>query len=330
MKKLILSFLSLSFLVSVHGQPLLSEPFNYTTGNLATQGGWSVAQGTTAPFQVISNGLTFTGYPLSGSDNAVSLAGNATDIEQETKNIGSTLSSGSLYCSFLLNVTSAPSAESIIFGFTPSTTSPTFLGGRLFIQSSQPTNLSFNIHPGLQLSSNASTGYVFSTGVTYLVVLKYTFVAGADNNQYTLFVIPTGTAIPGSEPAATLGPVTVAASSGEDMDDIDRICLIARDVAVNAKIDGIRIASSWSNLLTSTTGITKSTSASQISLYPNPSRETIHFTKSVSVELMNMEGKVLSKQEDTETIDVSSFNAGSYILKCSSGNVTEYKTIMIK
>ena len=59
--------------ISVFSQTLyLSENFDYTTGSLLSEDGWSAHSGVgTNPLTIVTPGLTFTDYPSSGIGNAV-------------------------------------------------------------------------------------------------------------------------------------------------------------------------------------------------------------------------------------------------------------------
>jgi hypothetical protein len=114
------------------------------------------------------------------------------------------------------------------------------------------------------------------------------------------------------------------------MGDIIRIALVGHSASVNTTIDGIQMASSWSALFPLTAVVEKSGQAELISVYPNPAEELIHFSKPVSITVMNMEGKVLGSKSDTDFIEVNTLKKGIYMLKCSVNDVVEYKRIEVR
>src|SRR5512133_3222076 len=62
-------------------QPLLVENFEYPSGTLLTNSGWTAhSGGGTQPVDVAVPGLSFTGYPLSGIGGAALLDNNGEDV----------------------------------------------------------------------------------------------------------------------------------------------------------------------------------------------------------------------------------------------------------
>ena len=109
MKK-IYFLLSCLLTISSFGQ-VLSDDFNYADNALLTANGWTAFSGTgTASVDVgVSNGLVYTGY--SGTTGfTASAVGNAAKLdntgEDVNKNFTTSVTSGSLYYTFLVNITS--------------------------------------------------------------------------------------------------------------------------------------------------------------------------------------------------------------------------------
>src|SRR6478752_2012994 len=79
----------------------LTEDFDYPAGQLITANGWTAHSGAgTNAIAVTSPGLTYTSHPGSGIGNAVSMT---TSGEDDNKGF-TAISSGSIYTSFLINV----------------------------------------------------------------------------------------------------------------------------------------------------------------------------------------------------------------------------------
>ena len=84
--------------------PLLVDDFNFT--GLLTDNGWTATSGGgTEPIQT-TTGLTYTDYPGSGIGNAAGLDNNGEDDNRQF----TAVTSGYVYYSALVNVTTAPSA----------------------------------------------------------------------------------------------------------------------------------------------------------------------------------------------------------------------------
>ena len=91
---------------------ILSDDFNYTDGALLTANGWTAnsSAGTNAIDVGTSNGLTYAGY--SGTTGFTGVAvGNAARLDNTGEDVNKTfaadVTTGTLYYSFLLNVTDA-------------------------------------------------------------------------------------------------------------------------------------------------------------------------------------------------------------------------------
>lgn len=223
------------------GGAIVVEDFPYAMSDLAIVGagtGWVVHSGTTNPINVVSPGLTYSGYAGSGVGNAVSSVATGIDMSRQFSPVGS----DSLYTSFLVNVSNSTTTGDYIFHYL-TFGSTSFFRGRVFVRKdAATTNFAF----GLSRASGdiAYTGTNYMPNTTYLVVLKYTFVAGATNDTVELFVDPT----PGSsEPAATLS--APADATNGDPANLDAIAIRQGGSTTGSTqvIDGIRVATTWAD-----------------------------------------------------------------------------------
>lgn len=221
---------------------LLTEDFSYTAGSpLNGQGGWAAHSGAgTNPITVTSPGLTYAGYAGSGIGNAVTLGtsgedDNVTFAPQTT---------GSVYAAAMVNVSSAQVNGDYFFHFFDGAIGTNIFRGRVFVKK-DATAATYGF--GLQFGSTANAVYTpttFVTGTTHLVILKYTFVDGTNNDTVALFVDP---ALGGSEPAPTL---TNADSGQSDIVNLDGVALRQGGSANAATeiVDGIRVGTAWSDI----------------------------------------------------------------------------------
>jgi len=222
---------------------LLEENFDYVTNTYLHDNNWNAySSAGTLPPKVGASGLTYSGtraiYPsVSGLDGVTQ--GNGEDINRTFF----TQTSGSVYCSFLMNVTSSPSANSdYVFHFGTNLWTGSYYG-RVFIQKDASTT---NFRMGLSKNASAAssyTGYTYTPGTTYLVVVKYSFVAGVTNDEAKLFINP---AFPGAEPTADL-----TVSSGETTADAFNIGGFGIRQTVDTPIvhiDGIRVGTNWTDI----------------------------------------------------------------------------------
>ncbi len=226
--------------IKSNAQALLTENFAYTAGDALTANGWTQI-GTTAtnPISVTNPGLTYTGYTGSGVGNAATLTTTGQDIYRDAP---SSIASGNVYVSFLLNVTTAQATGDYFFALLPTTSTSNYTA-RTFIKSS---GAGFQI--GVSKSTEAVTyaPLTYTFGTTYLIVVKYNFATTTTtDDQISLYVFDSG--VPATEPGSpTAGPT---AGTATDAASLGRIAL-RQGTAANAPgltIDAIRVADTWSN-----------------------------------------------------------------------------------
>lgn len=229
---ILLGIILIMGVTNVQSQPIFEENFDYPDGHNLTDHGWiAFSSGGTNPITVSSPGLTYTGYQ-SVSGNAALLDASGEDV----RNIfGPTTSN--IYVSFLVNVSSAPSGGDYFLFLNPAT-----LGGshraRVYVKSGGSGIIEFGLGKSTETPTYTSNNY--SANTTYLLVLKYKFNSGTDDDEVSLFVIDG--AIPSSEPATpTIGPI----SGATDLSDAGNIALRQGTSATNLKVDGIRIGYTW-------------------------------------------------------------------------------------
>ena len=215
---------------------VLSDDFNYTDNALLTDNGWTgFSGGTTEAVDVgASNGLTYAGYSgITGITGAVE--GNAARLDQTGQDVQRTftsITSGTIYYSFLINVDAANAATGYSAGLT---TSGTTFGNRFFVKpSTNPGKINFGI-------SNTSTANYsatdFDTNTTYLIIVKYDVTA---TGNYSMWVKSSG--VPATEVAAGAPEVT---NSGSGSATIGGFFLRQHTASQNLTIDGVRIYTTW-------------------------------------------------------------------------------------
>ncbi len=218
---------------------LLEENFDYAEGTLLTNVGWTAHSGAgTNPITVSNPGLSYPSYyPAFG--NAVQLAVSGEDVNHGFES----QTSGSVYASALINVTSSQATGDYLLHFGQTTLGTTYRA-RLFIKKDTDTTFKF----GVSFAANTGTTVVYSDAIynistTYLVVLKYSLVSGASNDTAHLFVSPV---IGAAEPTPTI----TATDTSTDLSDVGTV-VIRQGTNTNSavcRIDGIRVTNSWDQL----------------------------------------------------------------------------------
>lgn len=235
-KSLLLKKISIFFILLIalgqfaYGQAILVEEFDYPNGALLTSNGWVASSGGgTQPIDVIVPGLTFTGYPSSGIGGAAQVDNNGEDDYRTF----AAQSSGNVYAAFLVKVNAISDGYFLNLG-------PSFTG-RLFLKT-----IGSNFYLGLSKSTEAATytSTEYTVGTTYLIVIKYEIVEGTVNDKLSLYVFDS--TIPATEPVTA----TIPAITGTAADvNPNQIALRQFNAAQRILVDGIRIASTWTDAI---------------------------------------------------------------------------------
>jgi hypothetical protein len=242
MRKLFYIFIFLIICKVSYGQVYIEE-FNYTAGTALTANGWTQSGATaTNPISVAASGLTYTNYP--------SVAGRAATLVTSGQDIYKSFASqnaGSVYLSFLLNVQSTAATGDYFVALSQTTATQTNYYDRFFIKTSGAGYV-------LGISKNGETttygASVLSLNTTYLIVIKHTFnVASTTDDTETVYYFSDPT-IPAAEPgAAEIGPFVAASKTDPTSLSVVNLRQGTASNAPNLTIDGLRVDTTWPNLL---------------------------------------------------------------------------------
>ncbi|MGA9364325.1 MAG: T9SS type A sorting domain-containing protein [Bacteroidota bacterium] len=223
---------------TAQGQVILEENFEYTAGTTLISNGWTAqdAEGTN-PILVSPAGLTYGGYLSSGIGNAASLGG----AGGEDVNRGfSAVSSGSIYVSFMLSISSAKTGGDYFLHLRSGTSQYV----RVFVKRDASNSLAFGLAKSTDPPTYTSFNYML--GTTYLLTVKYTVVPLDSNDQVTLFVFTSE--VPSVEPASPeVGPLVPA---NKDASSLASVALRQGSASASPAlvIDGIRVGTSWNEV----------------------------------------------------------------------------------
>ncbi|MFH0865542.1 MAG: T9SS type A sorting domain-containing protein [Bacteroidota bacterium] len=243
------------FLLFISGktfsQPLYVENFNYPASDLITTHGWTAHSGSgTNAIAVSGIPIYYAGYASNGYGNTVAL----TLSGEDDNHTFTSQTTGSVYAAFLVNIMMVNTTGDYFFHLGPDPIGTTFRG-RVFAKDDGAGNLLFGISKASTTIINYSPT-LYSYNTTYLLVVKYTFVVGAANDNVELFINPD---ISGAEPASTLTYTDVAST---DLANCGSVALRQGANVPVAIIDGIRIATNWDDAVKAPTmtvnGITTS------------------------------------------------------------------------
>lgn len=258
MKKILYAFVFVCSGLMVNAQTtFLAEHFDYPAGDSLQNHGWYAhSAGTTSPILVHTSGLSWSQTPYIGSGvgNAAIVNNNGSD--ENLPLVGGNPTDGNVYISFLLKldgpVASAnrgyflhtgeysnidtPDFNSISFAFrartfvTIGSTPDKFRLGLTFNSGSTPSNVGVDVTNDLD------------TGVTYLVVLKYSFIDGPDNDEIFMYVFEDGDDISVEPATATLGPIV---GTQPDMSVMQYVAFRQYNRNPNLVVDGLIVKDAW-------------------------------------------------------------------------------------
>lgn len=231
-------FATASLSITLWGQ-LLVDDFSYTVGTNITANGWTAhSSGGTNPIKVAASGLSYPGYASDGVGNAATFTTNGEDDNR----VFASQTSGSVYVSFMINITSASTTGDYFFHFGPNPFVSSGFFAKVFVKQDGSNNLAFGI--AKTLGTVAYTAFSYSLNTTYLITEKYSFNTGTTtDDQVNLWVNP---ALGGAEST----PDVTQTDAGTDATGIGGVAIRqgASSYAPVGIIDGIRVATSWNGI----------------------------------------------------------------------------------
>ncbi|MBN2426617.1 MAG: T9SS type A sorting domain-containing protein [Calditrichaceae bacterium] len=304
------AILTMTLCTITWGQVLFTENFDYPVGDTLSHLGWEQIRNGDSLITITEPGLFYEGYCLSGIGNAAHIRMNG---GQEIRNSFSSISSDSVYFSFLIKVNDATvntvSADGLFLYLTPPDGSIFAIKTSVYVRKHESSNLiAFGVSKG---GGVQFTNYEYSLGITYLIVVKYKF--DNDNPDKVSLWINPAFSLSESEP-------TVSITTGTDIPEIANIIisqLIGSNAPPNAIIDGIQITTNWSEISTSIKTHNPEPAVSFLlnQNYPNPFnpitviKYQLPVTSDVRLTVYNILGQIM------ETLIDEKQSAGNYQVK---------------
>lgn len=307
------------FYLGVNAQSRLIENFNYTAGDTIGSYGWvTFSGGPNNPITVVSPGLTYTGYPLSGIGNSARIRSTGEDYYKAFS--GDSVTSGSVYAAFMVSVDTGKTGDYFV-ALLPSS-STTLYTARTWIKDSS-SMVSFGVSKSTATSSTLGyTGPAYSYRTTYLLIVKYKFNTGSTTDDEISLYVFTAPTLPTTEPSTpTLGPYT---GTQTDATSIGRFAIRQGSASSSPTlwIDGINVATTWTALVTGVKTI--STVANNFSLsqnYPNPFNPVTNINFSIPANGSAKLSVYNALGQEVQSLLNGSINAGTYSVKFDGRNL---------
>ncbi len=241
---------------------LMSENFDYTAGGLYDQGGWvRHSKNANLPIQLVSQPLTYEGYQDAAAGLAARIVGNdaseVTAHERLQKQFSAEgVMSGNLYMSALINVSKADvgnvyfltmcqrgakADNGIIDGKSGSEYVRVFAGAG--------SEGKFKLGLSKNGASPQAQSEELDLNTTYLLVVRYEFVDGTNNDRLTAYINPAS----GAEPAtadiiADATKADVSATMGLQAVTLRQGSTSSSKQGPDVIVDAIRVADTWADL----------------------------------------------------------------------------------
>ncbi len=217
---------------NVQATVLFQEGFNYTAGSSlggnVNPGNSTAWNGGNAGLNIGSGNLTYPNLPdQGGNDLSISNATAGTSI-----NTFANTTSGQIYYSFLLDVTTIDGANDYITALNPGSTVPG--GGTDAINCYLYTNGKIGLRTAGEATVTSASALSLNT--TYMVVLEYNFAT----TTASLFLDPT---LGASQPTATL---TLAGSGS--VTAIDNVGFKAQATTGDFLVDNLIVGTTWADV----------------------------------------------------------------------------------
>ncbi|AXO80468.1 T9SS C-terminal target domain-containing protein [Olleya aquimaris] len=291
-----------------------TENFDYTaTETLGSQTAWTnYFSGDDVLIE--SGSLSFP--PLAGTANSISFDGSGTDPVVDF----TPTTSGSIYASFMLNITALDAAATDGYFAVLRTDSGSY-ESRLWISPTGASTYKIGISNGAALTQISATD--LNVGDTNFIVFNYDI----DNNIVNAWVNPTPGGI---EPAADLSEASTSTANTFSQ------FLIRQDSATETPfmiMDELKIATTWNDVTLSTKTFEV---VDNFNIYPNPTNTgsvtiTTKNNTTIAVTVFNVLGKqVLSQTIQNNNLDVSNLTTGVYILKLNQEGTISTKRLVVQ
>ena len=228
---------------NAHATLLFSDGFTYTSGDFLGAGSttppWLLQSSTAAAQLSISTpNLTYSGLQDLGG-NALTVNSGVGSIRSYAA-LSSSITSGSVYYSFLIDCTTLPTGNSYLTALTPSTTpGPNGTGTDAIDLYARNTGTGWQFGLRTTTGSAIYDPTVLALGTTYMGVLKYTF-----GGQAQLFVNP----VPGgSEPGTASLSITPTGTLPANIGDVGFRAQATAAVG-NFVFDNVVVGTTWAEV----------------------------------------------------------------------------------
>ncbi|HLT52594.1 MAG TPA: T9SS type A sorting domain-containing protein [Flavobacteriaceae bacterium] len=302
------------------------ESFNYSIGgNLSDQADWT-GFNSGDDYIVTSGSLSYPGL-IASSGNSISFDGSGMEVKTEF----SPVTTGTIYSSFILNVTDQTAMTDLTDGGYLASLAASDSGYdlRLWVRPNPDASGStYDIAISDATSCPPFTSSTYNVNSNIFIVMSYEPSTG----NFKGWINPDSSSFGGTERTPDITGTDATAAS-----QIDRFILRQDSTGETPfmQFDELRIGTTWSDVTPATLS-TIDFQESSVKLYPNPTSNGLVNISSASNEPIQVAVyDILGKQVKTETVsngtlNVSGLTSGMYILNISQNGASTTKKLVIK
>jgi hypothetical protein len=323
-------------------QLYFKEDFNFNAGDsLRGKNGWDIYTGG-APMLVSNSTLSFTGYAGSQIGKSLGITGGG-ELQTPYRAFNH-LGTGSLYYSFLVMLSGSNAEGGYFTGLTDGT-------GGSFRGLVYAKIVSGTVSFGAQATLNGTVVYdtvKYSANKIYLVVLKYRYVDGANNDEVSLYVHEN--TLPAQEPSKpNVGPLLTP----NELVPIGAVTVMSGALTAGTALkgativlDGLRVSSTWANGVTAVKNTASESVPNGFELlqnYPNPFNPVTTIAYRVaesgpaSIKVRDLLGKEVATLVDghhaagnySVRLNGSHLSSGCYFYTLTSGGKIMTKKLLL-
>ena len=331
MKKIYSIISLLALVLGVQSQVLVYDGFDYTAGDLGTNGGW-VPRSTGTDIQVVSDNLTYTGFANSVGNAAqfsTSLGGKDPQLAFSAQ------SSGVVYTSFLLKVTDVSGATAPRYSLGLSNAAdPADSSGNytacLYIKTSTG-GYQIGINRGTTDTDTQWDPTEYTLSSVVLVVVSYDIT----NQVSKLWINPASSSF-----GSTSEPISVATASsgnfpGTNSNTIASVFFRQTNTQNPMMvIDELRIGTSWSDVTPKkATAVSNLLQNNSLKLSTSVLKDKVSVIggKDISkIDFYSLDSKLVKSANvsGNNSISVNDLSKGLYLVKLTSGNRTNTQKVV--
>lgn len=330
MKKVFTIISLLVLVIGIQSQILVYDGFDYTAGDLDINGGW-VPRSSGTDIQVISDNLSYAGFAASIGNAAqfsTSLGGKDPQLAFSTQ------TSGAVYASFLLKVTdlTGATAPRYSLGLSNATDPATSSGNYtacLYIKSST-AGYQIGINQGTTDTDTQWATQEYALGQIILVVIAYDITYQVSS----LWINPASSSFGSPSEPSIDAAVSAGNFPGTNSNTISSIFFRQTNTQNPVMtLDELRIGTSWADVTPKITAVHNVLQNNSLKLSSNVLKNQVSViggSDNSKVDFYSIDSKLVKSvnMSGNSIISVNDLSKGLYLVKLTSGNMTNVQKVV--